>query len=435
MAQDLISKEQYAELRKAFLRCTSNAKRRQMIEKKAKKFALINAKKNGKTFANEYTINAYLGMVKPHLHRHKTTHQAYCEAHDLQVRPEFLTYTSDGVLKLMQDIGFKGTKTKKPEQLAKELVRIGGKDFFTKLIEANVSTVKQTEAMLRNEEFIRLHAREHLFADMLGSISNFSVIKGHDSWHSWFKVVELKQFYVESLEIEFETAKGTTKTVLKDLLKKLPSSTDLMMLAKLIEVNGFAVRLLSQWHQNENFTHLTDAIHDFALGSCVVALKQDTKITAVPTHQGCTVGYWNDTKLEIVRGKVKELPQFEIVFREDDIYIDEYHILFDAKDPLVKEIIKKAKEMDELIKGCLLSIQKKIGKKKISYSWDKFFTDSVTIDDDFQVEYNKRSSALSNVGEDWSNLYSLLNVGTDTAKSFGHMIYRVIKDKKTLRKS
>lgn len=91
MAQDLISKEQYAELRKAFLRCTTNAKRKEMIEKKAKKFAESNARKG--VTPSSYTINAYLGMVKPHLHRHKTTHQAYCEAHELQVRPEFLTYT------------------------------------------------------------------------------------------------------------------------------------------------------------------------------------------------------------------------------------------------------------------------------------------------------------------------------------------------------
>ena len=100
-------------------------------------------------------------------------------------------------------------------------------------------------------------------------------------------------------------------------------------------------------------------------------------------------------------------------------------------------MIKRANDIDTLLEECMKSIKKRIGQKTITYEWGKFYTNSITIDEDFHKLFNNDGMAerITNVEQNFTNLYDLLNVATDQSKSFGHTVYIAQRDKKTIKKT
>ena len=75
--------------------------------------------------------------------------------------------------------------------------------------------------------------------------------------------------------------------------------------------------------------------------------------------------------------------------------------------------------------------EKKLKGRKISYRWDMFFTNSISIDQEFIDEHKEvmRTEDWDDWMQNWDNLYANLNIQTDLVKEWRASQYRKPKKK------
>jgi len=390
----------------------------------AKKFAKEN---HAQGKPPQHQIDTYFGALANLANRSAETHEEWAKWRGVAPNPKYLGRSFDFVVELMEKVDYVGSEKHKRE-LAEILTNRGGKNFLKSLYDKVALSTKldieaETQAQL---EILRI--REQEVANMMSPITNFSVLKGFDSFHSWKNVVWLKMAYIEMIKREIENATGTIKTALKDIYRRIDILNDLNRLRQHIERNSFADRLLTHYYIGENFEKLEHEHLRLCIGLAYSDIWDYRKATKM---QACIF-----THNSIFVGDAKDVGN-EIVFRKEDAYIDDYHIVYSHKQKDIKKLMKMADIADDDFKKTVKRIEKKIEGRIITYAWNSFYTNSISIDEEWiREQANFMRDEDMQIYEDdkkgykaFENLYASLNFQSDIVKGLTHQTYRERKKK------
>ena len=252
---------------------------------------------------------------------------------------------------------------------------------------------------------------------MLSPISNFSVVKGEEMFHAWRNVLWLKIDFTNTIRTQLEDAKGITRTALKNIYDKIEDlDIFLLQIQRHLEINSYADRLLQSYYMNDCFDELKEEHLRLCLGLAYAQTEGFGDFVNSPTdlivHTHNSIMHKNK----------------EIVFR--DKYLDD-QILYSPKNSLVKKIVSIGEKGEADFKKMIKQAEKKMKGRKISYRWDMFFTNSISIDQEF-IENHKevnREEDWDNWEQNWDNLYANLNIQTDLVKEWRASQYRKPKKK------
>ena len=412
-----LDEHQRDELVNAFIKAKN---KESLLLRKAKKFATENHSHGKPT---ESYIDTYLGACRNLVaSQNGECHLAWAKWRGVAPNPNKLGRSFDFIVELMDEVDYVGSKQHKL-QLAEVLNNRGGKNFL-KAVYDKISKGTSLEIQAdREKELEILRTRENEVANMLSPITNFSVLKGYDSFHSWKRVLWLKIAYINHIERQIDEATGTVKTALKDIYNRIDIIKDLNRLRQHIERNSYADRLVSHYYMNENFTKLEDEHLRLCIGlaySDIWDYRKEAKLeTCVFTHNSI---YFGDE---------------EVVFRKEDAYVEDYHKVYSHKQKNIKKLLRMAEIADIDFEKTVKQIEKKIEGRKISYLWNTFFTNSITIDEDFIKAHSEtmRNEDMETFEEDkqgykaFENLYASLNFQSDIVKAITHKTYRERKKK------
>lgn len=323
--------------------------------------------------------------------------------------PKKINYSHDFVVDIMNNIDFKATDKEK-QRLAETLISRGGKNFL-KAIDKYIAdrTFDEINAQ-REQDFEILKSREKAFADELAKISDLSMIEAEDSFDSWENLLFMKLCFSMHIYEEHKEATGTIKASLKDILNKLePLQKPIYKLSRHIRVSSLATRILQHWYIEGCFDKLTEDDMNVALGVAYLGnLEKDHDDMVYPTHNS------------ILKGDI------EIVFR--DKYLD-HQILYSHKNKHVKRIREVGEDMWDIAKKEIKKMAKILDGRKISYKWSTFFTNSITIDREWQNTHSL--NVIEAEKEQWysdndktTDLYRLITLSSKMAKSLRAKNYK-----------
>ena len=400
-----LDEHQREELISAFLKAKDKER---MFLTKAKKFAKANHHE-GKP--PPHALITYEGSCKNLIaSSNGDVHLAWAKWKGVTPNPKKLGRSYDFVMEMMDSVDYKASKKQK-ESLAKELNNRGGKDFLKKLHEKITSQATLEGQANRNLELETLRLRENEIAEMLSPISNFSVQKGEDNYMAWENVLWMKISYIVEVKEKLHDSKttGLTKSALKDINNKIGKlDTTLMALMEHLQINSYADRLLQHWYFNETIQgELKEEHLRLCLGLAYAGFDgiNDREQYVMHTHNSI-----------FIRDK-------EIVFR--DKYLDN-QILYKASNPHIKKILEIADRGDAELKKLIKKIAKQTDGRRLTYSWNQFFVNSISIDEDWikktKAEFLKDD--FEGWQNDWTNLYANLNVQSDIAKTWRANEYR-----------
>jgi len=406
MILDELNEKQREQLYKAFNNAKSESGRERVIKRHTKDFAEHFGKRANKTkFDIERSYTEWERKIRGTLTKAHATKENYYR--HIGKTPPLVEKKSAYIVQLMDDIGY---KSKDREKIAEELQK-RGKDFLPLLIEKIQETSKYDFEISKQDELDILRKREYEIAEILSPISNFSVLKGFDSFHSWKRVLWLKLAYTDYLKEEAEKATGAIRTALNDIIKRIDIKDELSLLIHHIEINSFADRLLSQYYMNENFEKLEDE----HLKLCVGLAYSQTK----EFSQNYEILFSHNSVFDMEKRK-------EIVFRKEDNYVKDYHANYSHKQPTIKKIIEIGAEGEAKLKKLVKKIEKKLEGRKITYLWQQYFTKSIEIPQEFINDHTLANNelALNDDMDRFENLYSFLNISSDIIKAYTHNAYR-----------
>lgn len=413
-----LDEHQREELTKAFL--TVKDKERMLLTK-AKKFATENHHA-GKP--PQHQIETYLGSCRSLLAQmNGDVHIEWAKWKGVAVNPKKLSRSFDFVVDMMNRIGYEGSQKHKQE-LANVLNNRGGKNFLKRLEEFITEREGLEASANRDLELETLRLRENEIVNMLSPISNFSIVKGEEMFHAWDNVLWLKIAFCFDVKEQLKDATGVSKTALKNIYDKTKNAeTWLLQLQRHLEINSYADRLLSHWYMNDCFDELKEEHLRLCLG---LAYAQTEGISS---QRGVIGDYSNqddETKFIAHTHNSMMIDKKEIVFR--DKYLED-QILYSPKNKYVKRIVAMGERGEADIKQCVKKLEKIFGGRKLSYRWDMFFENSISIDQEFIDAHKEvnRAEDLANWEYDWDNLYTNLNLQTDIVKEWRAKQYRAKK--------
>ena len=406
-----LDEHQREELTKAFLKAKD---KESLLLTKAKKFAKENHHE-GKPPPHQ--IDTYLGSIRCLLAgMNGEVHLEWAKWKGVSPNPKKLGRSYDFVVDMMDAVDYKASKKQK-ELLAQTLNNRGGKDFL-RILHEKITEQASLEASANRElELETLRLRENEIVDMLSPISNFSVVKGEEMFHAWRNVLWLKIDFTNTIRTQLEDAKGITRTALKNIYDKIEDlDIFLLQIQRHLEINSYADRLLQSYYMNDCFDELKEEHLRLCLGLAYAQTEGFGDFVNSPTdlivHTHNSIMHKNK----------------EIVFR--DKYLDD-QILYSPKNSLVKKIVSIGEKGEADFKKMIKQAEKKMKGRKISYRWDMFFTNSISIDQEF-IENHKevnREEDWDNWEQNWDNLYANLNIQTDLVKEWRASQYRKPKKK------
>jgi hypothetical protein len=407
-----LDEHQREELTKAFLKAKDKEK---MFLTKAKKFASENCKTNAKPF--QHDIDTILGSIRNLIaSSNGEVHIEWAKWKGVSPNPKKINRSYDFVVDMMTAVDYKGSKKQK-ELLAQTLNNRGGKEFLRLLHEKIIEQASLEASANRELELETLRLREKEIANMLSPITNFSIVKGEEMFNAWRKVLMLKIAFGLGIEQQLEDATGVSRSALKNIHEKTKDSEiHLLQLDRHLQVNCYADRLLSNWYMNDCFDELKEEHLRLCLGLAYAQterygdyLEDETKFI-MHTHNSMMI----DKK--------------EIVFR--DKYLDD-QILYSPKNKYVKRIVAIGEKGEADLKKTIKKLEKTFNGRKLSYRWDMFFTNSITIEQDF-IDNHKMTMLTEDIEDwrkNWDNLYTNLNIQTDMVKGWRAKQYRAKKKK------
>jgi hypothetical protein len=401
-----LDEHQREELLQAFLKAKDKEK---CLLTKAKKFATEN---HHERKPPTHQIDTYLGSCRNLIaSSNGAVHLEWARWKGVAPNPKKLGHSYDFVIDLMESVEYKASKKQK-ESLAKELNNRGGKEFLRKLHEKITSQSALEGQANRNLELETLHLRENEIENMLSPISNFSIQKGEENYEAWENVLWMKIAYIRHIseQLEKTETKGVIRTALNDIDKRIGMLAEpLLRLVRHIQINSYAERLLAHWYLNETFnSELKEEHLRLCIGLAyaqVDGFNEDGQQYVMHTHNSI-----------FIRDK-------EIVFR--DKYLDNQS-LYKPSHPYIKKILAVGEEGDKEFKKLIKQLEKKIEGRKLTYLWNAFFTNSITIDEDF-IKGQKQEFLEEDIEawqNDWLNLYANLNVQSNLAKTWRASEYR-----------
>jgi len=406
-----LDEHQREEIQSSFLRVKDKEK---MILKLAKRYANQN-NKIGKATNDE--IDRYVGYIRNLLAScHGEVHLAWCEWKGRTPNPKKLSYSYDYAINLMnlaeKQGKYKDTKRNK-ERLAKELTSRGAKQLFKGLYELFKEGILDEEHANKSIELETLHFRESEIATMLSAISDLSVIDGDDTLRAWINCLDFKKHFIKDVEKELEDAKGSTRTAIKNIVDRTsPIYKELGDIIYHLEINSYATRLLRNFYFNDVFDEQLNLDHlRLAIGLTYAQLDEYQDSDEMIMHGHNSI---------LIEGK-------EIVFKNK--YLDN-QILYSSKHRLVKKIIAIGEKGEADFKKIIKRAEKKLEGRLISYRWNKFFVNSIDIDNEHIEEIKNnllRPHQLNEVTKNTileGDLYNNVSVQSEIIKDWRASEYR-----------
>ena len=406
-----LDEHQREEIQSSFLRVKDKEK---MILKLAKRYA------NQKHFQGKATqddIDRYVGYIRNLLAScHGEVHLAWCEWKGRTPNPKKLSYSYDYAINLMnlaeKQGKYKDTKRNK-ERLAKELTSRGAKQLFKGLYELFKEGILDEEHANKSIELETLHFRESEIATMLSAISDLSVVDGDDSFRAWINCLNFKKHFIKDVEKELEDAKGSTRTAIKNIVDRTsPIYKELGDIIYHLEINSYATRLLRNFYFNDVFDEQLNLDHlRLAIGLTYAQLDEYQDSDEMIMHGHNSI---------LIEGK-------EIVFKNK--YLDN-QILYSPKHRLVKKIIAIGEKGEADFKKIIKRTEKKLEGRLISYRWNKFFVNSIDIDNEHIEEIKNNLLSPHQLNEVTKNtilegdLYNNVSVQSEIIKDWRASEYR-----------